>query len=138
MMKAGGGLAWLANMIDRLSRSGEQPKAHRRAGELSISLAVGLSNACTANNTVAILISGSLAKDIAERYGVDPKRSASLMDIVSCVVQGILPYGAQMLLAASIAGVSPLQLVTTVVYCWLLGLMALISVLIGWPRGKVA
>jgi Na+/H+ antiporter NhaC len=138
MMKAGGGLAWLANMIDRLSRSSEQPKAHRRAGELSISLAVALSNACTANNTVAILISGSLAKDIAERYGVDPKRSASLMDIVSCVVQGILPYGAQMLLAASIAGVSPLQLVTTVVYCWLLGLMALISVLIGWPRGKEA
>lgn len=134
MMQAGGGLAWLAEQIDRLSRSTNNPQAHRRAGEFSISLAVALSNLCTANNTVAILLSGALAKDIAGRYGVAPSRSASLMDSVSCVVQGILPYGAQMLLAASIAGLSPLQLVGTVVYCWLLGLMVVVSVLFNWPK----
>lgn len=136
LMKAGGGLAWIGAFIDRLSRKGSAPKDHRRAGEFSIISSVALANLCTANNTVAIIISGSLAKDIAERYGVDPKRSASLMDIASCVVQGIIPYGAQMLLAASLAALSPLQLVSAVTYCWALGAVALISVVIGKPAGR--
>jgi Na+/H+ antiporter NhaC len=136
MMKAGGGLDWLADKLDRLTREQTQPKAHRRMGELSIAAGVALVNMCTANNTVAILISGSLAKDIATRYGVDPKRSASLMDISSCVIQGLLPYGAQMLLAASLSGLSPLDLVTAVIYCWFLGLVTVASVIFGVPSGK--
>jgi Na+/H+ antiporter NhaC len=82
------------------------------------------------------LISGSLAKDIATRYGVDAKRSASIMDVTACVIQGILPYGAQMLLAASLSGLSPLDLVTAVVYCWCLGLVMIGSIMIGRPSGQ--
>ena len=136
MMKAGGGLAWLADQLDRLTRETAEPKAHRRMGELSISAGVVLVNICTANNTVAILISGSLAKDIATRYGVDPKRTASIMDISACVIQGVLPYGAQMLLAASLSGLSPLELVTAVVYCWSLGLVMMVSIILGRPNGQ--
>jgi len=137
MMKLGGGLDWLAAQLDRLTREQAEPKAHRRMGELSIAAGVALVNVCTANNTVAILISGSLAKDIAGRYGVDPKRSASIMDISACVIQGILPYGAQMLLAASLSGLSPLDLVTAVVYCWCLGLVMMGSIIWGRPSGKI-
>ncbi|AJQ96063.1 Na+/H+ antiporter NhaC family protein [Gynuella sunshinyii] len=134
LMKKGGGLLWLADKIDRLSHRSADPKSHRRVAEISISLSVILANLCTANNTVAILISGSLARDIAGRYGVDPRRSASLMDICSCVTQGIIPYGAQMLLAASMAKLSPLALISSVTYCWLLGAMVIISIIIGWPQ----
>ncbi|GLQ32527.1 Na+/H+ antiporter NhaC family protein [Litoribrevibacter albus] len=141
LMKVGGGLTWVANQIDKLSRRTEDTtnlsdNSPQRAGESSIALSVAISNLCTANNTVAILISGSLAKDIAERYRVDPRRSASLMDIVSCVIQGMIPWGAQMLLAASIAKLSPLQLIDTVVYCWALGAMAILSIAFRWPRLK--
>ncbi len=136
MMKAGGGLDWLAAQLDRLTRQQSEPKAHRRMGEFSIAIGVALVNVCTANNTVAILISGSLAKDIAIRYGVDPKRSASIMDICACVIQGILPYGAQMLLAASLSGLSPLELVTAVAYCWFLGLVMIVSIVLGMPSGQ--
>ncbi|EAT11731.1 Na+/H+ antiporter NhaC family protein [Bermanella marisrubri] len=135
MMKSQGGLTWLAAQFDRLSRQSGSPKSHRRIGEGIIAVAVALVNMCTANNTVAILISGSLAKDIAERYGVDPKRSASIMDMSSCIVQGIIPYGAQMLLAASLAGLSPLSLITAVTYCWFLLLAMVVSIALGWPKG---
>lgn len=138
MMKAGGGLDWIAAQLERVTKETAQPKTHRRMGETCIALGVAVVNVCTANNTVAILISGSLAKDIATRYGVDAKRSASIMDISSCVVQGILPYGAQMLLAASFAGLSPLDLVSAVVYCWCLGLALVASIILGRPNGKAA
>ena len=138
LMKSQGGLVWLAGVIDRFSRQSEDPKKHRRAGELSISTAVALTNVCTANNTVAIIISGGLAKDIAERYGVDPRRSASLMDIFSCVVQGMLPYGAQVLLAGSIAQLSPLEIVGSIHYCWMLAGFALLSIIFGYPQPKRA
>ena len=132
LMKSQGGLIWVGQMIDRISNKGDGHNP--RAGEVSIAASVVLTNLCTANNTVAIIISGSLAKDIATRYGVDPRRSASLMDIFSCTTQGIIPYGAQMLLAASIAGISPLELVTAVQYCWLLGGVGLLSIILGLPK----
>ncbi len=133
MMKTQGGLDWVAAQIDRISRRGRGATG-RRSGELSISAAVALTNVCTANNTVAILIAGSLARDIAERHGVDARRSASLIDIFSCVVQGVLPYGAQVLLACSIAKLSPLQLIGSIHYCWLLGIAALVAIALGYPR----
>lgn len=129
LMKAHGGLDWLAEAINRVSKKGSV-----KAGEVSISASVALTNLCTANNTVSIVVAGGLAKDLAQRYGVDPRRSASLMDIFSCVVQGIIPWGAQMLLAASIAQISPIELVWAVQYCWLLGLMAVISIIWQLPR----
>jgi Na+/H+ antiporter NhaC len=135
LMKSQGGLEWLVGTIERISRVLGAKAGSTRAGELSISAAVALTNLCTANNTVSILINGSVAKNIAERYNVDPKRSASLLDIFSCVVQGVLPYGAQILLASSLAKVSPLELVGYVQYSWLLAVAALISIFIAWPKG---
>ncbi|WP_036228894.1 Na+/H+ antiporter NhaC family protein [Marinobacterium jannaschii] len=132
LMKSQGGLEFIARQIDKLT-SRKQTEPSPRAGELSISAAVALTNVCTANNTVAIIISGGLARDIACRYGVDPKRSASLMDIFSCVVQGMLPYGAQVLLAGSIAALSPLEIVGSIYYCLLLGVAALFSIAISKP-----
>jgi Na+/H+ antiporter NhaC len=136
LMKTQGGLDWIVQSIEKISRTLGAKEGSTRAGELSISSSVFLTNLCTANNTVAILISGSVAKDIADRYNVDPKRSASLLDIFSCVVQGLIPYGAQILLASSLAGVSPLELISHVQYSWILGITALISILIGWPKAK--
>jgi Na+/H+ antiporter NhaC len=80
---------------------------------------------------VAILVSGSVAKDIAQRHGVSPRRAASLVDIFACVPQGLLPYGAQMLLAASLASVSPVALAGKVWYCWLLAVVAIGFMM--WP-----
>ncbi|WP_268932701.1 Na+/H+ antiporter NhaC family protein [Microbulbifer celer] len=136
LMRAGGGLAWLGQRIDRISQIGSRGKPGRKTGELGISTAVALTNVCTANNTVAILLTGHLAKDMAERYGVDPRRSASLLDIYSCTVQGLLPYGAQILLASSLAKVSPLALAGSIHYCWLLGISALASIFTGFYKGR--
>lgn len=134
LMKSQGGLDWLVSTIERISCALGAKAGSTRAGELSISAAVALTNCCTANNTVSILINGSVAKNIAERYNVDPRRSASLLDIFSCVVQGILPYGAQILLASSLAKVSPLDLVGYVQYSWVLAVAALVSIYIAWPK----
>lgn len=134
LMKARGGLEFIANQIDKITQRNNTEQPSPRAGEISIGTAVALTNMATANNTVAIVLSGGLAKDIATRYGVDPKRSASLMDIFSCVVQGFIPYGAQVLLAASIAKLSPLALVGSIYYCGLLGLAAVISIVLGRPK----
>ena len=130
LMKAQGGLEFLAQQIQRFTnKRGDEP--HTRAGEAAISVAVALTNVCTANNTVAIIISGGLAKDIADRQHVDPRRSACLLDIFSCVVQGLLPYGAQVLLAGSIAGLSPLLIIGNIHYSWLLGLVAIGTIIFG-------
>lgn len=132
LMKAGGGLDWLARAIARFARG----HTGRRSGEFSIAALSAGSDVLTANNTVAILITGSLARDIAERHGINPRRSASLLDIFACVVQGVLPYGAQILLASSLAAVSPLALAGSVHYCWLLAVAAIVFMLL--PARRVA
>ena len=128
LIKATGGLAWLAQVIAKFARG----HTGRRAGEISIAALAAGSDALTANNTVAILVTGSLAKDIAQRHDISPRRAASVLDIFACVVQGVQPYGAQILLAASLAAVSPLALAGSVYYCWLLALSAIGFML--WPR----
>ncbi|SBS34892.1 Na(+)/H(+) antiporter NhaC [Marinomonas aquimarina] len=138
LMKTQGGLAWIVQAIESISRRLGAQQGSRKAGELSISASVALTNLCTANNTVAILINGSVAKDIATRYDVDPRRSASLLDIFSCVIQGLIPYGAQVLLASSLAGISPLALITHVQYSWILALVAFSSIALSWPQAKRA
>lgn len=132
LIKATGGLAWLAQVIAAFARG----HTGRRSGEISIAALAAGSDALTANNTVAILVTGSLAKDIAQRHGISPRRAASVLDIFACVVQGVLPYGAQILLAASLAAVSPLALAGNVYYCWLLALSALAFMV--WPRRATA
>jgi len=116
LIKAGGGLAWLARAISRLARGNDG----RRTGEWSLAALASVTDVFTANNTVAILVSGGVARDIAERHDVPPARAASLLDIFVCSVQSLLPYGAQILLAASLAALSPLALVGTAHYCWAL------------------
>ena len=130
LMKATGGLAWLAEVIGRFARG----RKSRRTGEISIAALSSATDVFTANNTVAILISGSLARDIATEHGVPPARAASVMDIFACVTQGLLPYGAQVLLAASLGKVSTLALIGNVHYSWLLGAITIVAML--WPTRK--
>ncbi|MEG3791626.1 Na+/H+ antiporter NhaC family protein [Lysobacter sp. CCNWLW3] len=125
LMKATGGLAWLAQAIGRFARGHKS----RRAGEVSIAALSATTDVFTANNTVAILISGGLARDIAQQHGVPPARAASVLDIFACVTQGVLPYGAQILLAASLGAVSPLALAGSVHYSWLLGAITVLAML---------
>jgi Na+/H+ antiporter NhaC len=97
---------------------------------------VALADACTANNTVAIILTGRLAKEIAADTGVDPRRSASLLDIFSCIVQGMTPYAAQVLLAGSIAGISPVAVVANNWYCMVLAVISIGAITTGLPKIK--
>lgn len=108
--------------------------AGRRAASLSIAALVSLVNLCTANNTIAIITVGPLAGDITERFGLDPRKTASILDTFSCLVQGIIPYGAQMLMASGLAGVSALAIIGHLYYPFALGVMALLSIVLRFPR----
>lgn len=123
LIKRQGGLAWLTHTITRLSDRTQADA--RRTGEFSIAALVSLNDILTANNVVSILLAGDVARNIAAERGISSKRTASLLDIFACVIQGSLPYGAQHLLGASLAGLSPLAIMGTVHYCWILGLVAI-------------
>lgn len=101
----------------------------QRGAELSICILVAVVNSLTANNTVAILSVGDIAKQIASRFSIDPRRSASLLDTISCTVQGLLPYGAQLLMASSLAGISALSILPYVYYPMFIGLIVLLTIL---------
>lgn len=136
IMQREGGLRWLIERIYALTclfKVGRQ-----RAGEIGISFLVVFSNLFVANNTVAIILAGDMAREVAKEYGVDPKRAAALMDIFSCVVQGLIPYGAQLLLACSIAKLSPVELIGGVYYCWILAIFAVIAIAFRYPKLKAA
>ena len=77
-----------------------------------------------------------MAREVAKEYGLDPKRVAALLDIFSCVTQGLIPYGAQLLLACSIAKISPIELISHIYYCWILAIFAIMAILFGYPRLK--
>jgi Na+/H+ antiporter NhaC len=130
LMREQGGLSWLLRQIRSLSRH----RQDSRTGEIGIASLSALSNLFIANNTVSILISGSVAKELAQTHQVSPARSASLLDIFACVVQGLLPYGAQILLAASLAGIPPLLVAGKVFYCWVLAGAALLAIALGKPK----
>ena len=134
IMQREGGLQWLIQRIYSLTRLFKV--SAQRAGELGISFLVIFSNIFVANNTVAIILSGDMAREVAKEYGVDPKRAAALMDIFSCVVQGLIPYGAQLLLACSIAKMSPVELIGGIYYCWVLAVFAILSIIFRYPRSK--
>lgn len=106
----------------------------KRGAELSIAALVSLANVCTANNTIAIITVGPLASDIAEQFRVDKRKSASILDTFSCVVQGLLPYGAQLLIAAELSGLSPINIIGYLYYPMALGVVALLSILFRYPR----
>ncbi|MBO5805117.1 MAG: Na+/H+ antiporter NhaC family protein [Bacteroidales bacterium] len=106
----------------------------KRGAEGSISFLTAVANICTANNTIAILTVGPIAKELSEKYAISPKRSASLMDITSCFIQGILPYGAQLLMASGLAAISPLAIIPNLYYPILIGLMVVLTILFQWPK----
>ena len=141
LMRRQGGLAFLTNLVSSMIRafgSSHSKQANGRASELGIVGLVSMVNMCTANNTVAIIVSGSVARQLAQENDVSPRRSASLLDIFSCVIQGVLPYGAQVLLLGSVFNLSPLEIVSNSYYCFALAIVAVIVVFIKHPTRQTA
>jgi Na+/H+ antiporter NhaC len=95
---------------------------------------VSVANLCTANNTIAIITTGPIAKDIAKRFHLDRRKTASILDTFSCLIQGIIPYGAQMLIAAGLAGISPLSIIGNLYYPFCMGACAILAILIRYPK----
>ena len=106
----------------------------RRGAELSIASLVIFADVCTANNTVAIISVGGIVREIAQRFGISPRRAASLLDTFSCFVQGLLPYGAQLLMAAGLAAISPIEIISYLYYPYIMGGCALLAILLQWPK----
>lgn len=121
IVRINGGIDYLISIVTRRMRS-------RRAAELAITALTALANICTANNTIAILTVGDISRDISGKYGIQPRRAASLMDTTSCFVQGIIPYGAQLLIASGLAKVSPLEIIPNLYYPMLIGIAVVVSI----------
>ena len=106
----------------------------KRGAALSIAALVSIANLCTANNTIAIITTGPIAKDIAGRFNLDRRKTASILDTFSCFIQGIIPYGAQLLMAAGLAKISPISIVGNLYYPFTMGTFALLAILFRYPR----
>ena len=120
--------------IDYLIRLLTTHVSNKRGAELSIAALVSMVNLCTANNTVAILTVGGIAKQIGDRYGVDNRKCASILDTFSCTMQGLIPYGAQMLMAAGLAQLNPVSILPYLYYPVIVGIVALLSILLRYPK----
>lgn len=127
LIKHNGGIDFIIQRMTRHINS-------KRGAELSIALLVSLVNICTANNTVAILTVGGIAKKIGDRFGVDNRKCASILDTFSCMMQGIIPYGAQLLMAGGLAAINPISVVPYLYYPFLLGIMSLLAILLRYPK----
>ena len=129
LIKFNGGIDFLLNFITKRIKS-------KRGAELGIAALVSVMDLCTANNTIAIVMAAPLAKDISEEYEVDPAKSASLLDIFSSVWQGIIPYGAQLLTASGLAGISPFEIIKYLHYPILMLICGCVSIAFGIPKIK--
>ncbi|MBR1406174.1 MAG: Na+/H+ antiporter NhaC family protein [Bacteroidales bacterium] len=127
IIRFNGGIDWIIRVLTRRIRG-------KRGAELSIAALVALANLCTANNTIAIITTGSIAKDITGRFDLDPRKTASILDTFSCIIQGIIPYGAQMLMASGLAGISAVSIIGYLYYPLALLGIALLSILLRLPR----
>lgn len=127
MIRVNGGIDFIVSGLTRKVKG-------KRGAELCIAAIVSIANICTANNTIAIITTGRIARDISLKYGVDNRKAASILDTFSCMVQGIIPYGAQMLMAAGLSGVSALGIIKYLYYPYALGLMALMAIIFRFPR----
>ena len=129
LMKAYGGVDWLMANITKNVKS-------RKGGEFSIAALVSFLDLATANNTIAIVAAGPIAKDLNQKFQIDPRRTASLLDIFSCGFQGLVPYGGQLLTGAALAGLSPLEISP---YCWypmLIIIFGILAIATGLPKFK--
>ncbi|MFI3240279.1 MAG: Na+/H+ antiporter NhaC family protein [Bacteroidales bacterium] len=127
LVKYNGGITYLIDKLTKLIRG-------KKTAYTSIGILAGLVNLCTANNTVAIITVGSLAKDISTKYGLDPRKVASVLDSCTCIVQSLIPYGAQALLAASIAQISPIAPIKYLYYPFILTAMVILSITLNYPK----
>ena len=127
VIRENGGLDFIVKGMTRHIRG-------KRGAELSIAGLVSLANLCTANNTIAIITSGEIARDITRRFGLDPRKSASILDTFSCLIQGLIPYGAQLLMAAGLAGISSISIIGYLYYPFVMGVFALSAILLRLPR----
>lgn len=127
IVRENGGINLIINRITRHIDS-------RRGGEAAIAALVTVVNFCTANNTVAIITVGPIAKQIAERFNIDPRRSASILDSFSCFAQGIIPYGAQLLMAGGLAAIAPIEIIPYLFYPYALGICATVAIITGRPH----
>lgn len=127
LVKQHGGIDFIIRQLTRRVSS-------KRGAELSIGSLVSLVDLCTANNTVAILTVGDIAKQIGDRYGVDNKKCASILDTFSCFTQGLIPYGAQLLIAAGLAAINPVSMLPYLYYAYALGIAALLSIIFRYPK----
>ena len=129
IVRLNGGIDYLIRIVTLRVRS-------RRAAELAITALTALANVCTANNTIAILTVGNISHDISRKFGISPRRSASLMDTTSCFIQGVIPYGAQLLMASGLATISPISIIPHLYYPMCIGVMVIISILVKIPSRK--
>ena len=127
IIRHNGGIELIIKALTRNIRS-------KRAGEMSIAALTCLVNVCTANNTVAIITTGPISKDIAQRFRIDPRKSASILDTASCFTQGLLPYGAQVLIAAGLSEVNPIAIIPNLYYPMLIGVALILAILFRYPR----
>lgn len=127
IIKVNGGIDYIIEILSGRIRG-------KRGAEFSIAALVSLVNICTANNTVAILTVGNIAKQISEKFGIDPRKTASILDTFSCTIQGIIPYGVQILLAAGLAHVQPVDIIPYLYYPFAIGIAASLSILLRYPK----
>lgn len=127
IIRVAGGLDCIINAMTSRIKS-------KRWAEASIAALVSIANLCTANNTIAIITTGGIAKDIATKFNLDPRKCASILDTFSCLVQGIIPYGAQLLMASGLAGISSICIVQYLYYPFALGGVALLAIIFRFPR----
>ena len=129
LMKAYGGMDWLMATITRGVKT-------TKGAEYSIATLVSFLDLATANNTIAIVSAGPIAKDLNQQFQIDPRRTASLLDIFSCGFQGLVPYGGQLLTAAALAGISPLAISPYCLYPLLIILFCVLAIATGLPKFK--
>ena len=129
IVRVNGGIDYLIQITTAKLKS-------KKGAEMAITSLTALANVCTANNTIAILTVGDISRDIAKQFNISPRRSASLMDTASCFVQGIIPYGAQLLMASGLALVSPVAIIPYLYYPMCVGAAILLSIIIGRPKRK--
>lgn len=127
IIRYNGGIEFIISRLTRRVKS-------KRGAELCIAALVSIANLCTANNTIAIITTGPIAKEIGLRFHLDRRKTASILDTFSCLIQGIIPYGAQLLIAAGLTGISPISIIGNLYYPFMMGICALLAILIRYPR----
>ena len=127
LIRENGGLDYIVETMTRRIRG-------KRGAEFSIAALVSLANLCTANNTIAIITVGGIARNISQKFGLDSRKSASLLDTFSCLIQGLIPYGAQLLMAAGLAGISSISIIGYLYYPMVMGVFAIMAIFLRLPR----